>query len=1261
MKKSKRIKIRNTFFSLLLVLSMAASPFINISGAMANDDVFNSITTTNKDKLNETGIMTDVVTGSAISISNDNVICENEQYNITFKVDSKWSGVFNGNISIKNVGDQDIENWSLKMEFPHVIMGIWDAKFEAQNDNKYLIQNVGYNQDILVGETISFGFTAVCYDEIIAPSKCFIPLSEEIVGSNTYTVEYQVYSDWQSGFNAAIVITNTSENVIEDWVLDFDFAATIDSFWTAKILHHEDNHYKIKNAGYNANIDPGQSITLGFGGSPGNMQEEPSNYVLIEQGKETKTDEINYEIDTDGDGIPDDIEKMLGTNPNSIDTDNDELSDYQEVVNLGTNPLLVDSDGNGISDAEEDFDNDNLSNILELTMNGYPFISDTDGDGLIDGIEFSIGTQIITVDTDNDGLSDGKEIELGTDPLVADTDGDGILDGQEKFDVVFLPENYEVDELVQPTINMVADISCIESFGMELVNNYKDTFFTDNMPGYMGQAYDFTTQGDFDSATLTFEFDECFWDIEDFEPAIYYYNEEEQLLEELDGQIVSGNTVTVSLEHYSKYILLNKTEYDKVWERDIKLLSGSGTTSNSIDIAFVLDSSGSMTSNDRASLRKFLSKVLISRLGDEDRVAVIDFDSSAKVLCDFTYDKDKAANAIDKVDSSGGTSIYSGISKALSCYTSLNETRNRIMIVLTDGSDGYSYNYTSLLKSVTDNNIIIYTIGLGNSVDKLKLDSIATTTNGKYYHAINASELEEQFDKFQDEIDYLKDSDGIPDYWEINLRLGNGTYIVTDPCNPDTDGDGIKDGDEIECRLRTKNGKLVYFIRHSDPTLADTDFDGYSDYDEINIYNTNPIKSNRIYSPDAFDFLLDNNNYQSNNVRKSYLEDVTFQWAVWVMNNIGGSYSKQNTYGEAIVSYFSTFGPEMESLKRKYIMIETGMEFISELNDEISDKAKIVALGIDFKEKSIEEVSKLLKPELVYKKEIEVLHSTMDNLFDDAHLLKDSDFDELFYDISDRIVDLSKKSRRSASINKKFKKIKGINTVFGFTLNALSYGSEAYEDLIYYRNIQSSIDVMEDNMYILELLSENSLDADMRTVAKRLLEVCNNEKDALGLVAKDCIQQTLGMGLEQLAGFIAGNLSPQAFAVNLGRELGVTIVNILLPMKDAGRLAYCTVALADAAYEMQYDLIVDVKGYSQQFTKDQRKIYVEYENQYDLLYRFTNLTNMRACAENKVIDYCNLESILDKVDNLDKINISACKIRIKLINEYKNYNFRFLG
>lgn len=52
---------------------------------------------------------------------------------------------------------------------------------------------------------------------------------------------------------------------------------------------------------------------------------------------------------------------------------------------------------------------------------------------------------------------------------------------------------------------------------------------------------------------------------------------------------------------------------------------------------------------------------------------------------------------------------------------------------------------------------------------------------------------------------------------------------------------------------------------------------------------------------------------------------------------------------------------------------------------------------------------------------------------------------------------------------------------------------------------------------------------------------------------------------------------------------------------------------------------------------------------------------MRACAENKVIDYCNLESILDKVDNLDKINISACKIRIKLINEYKNYNFRFLG
>lgn len=52
--------------------------------------------------------------------------------------------------------------------------------------------------------------------------------------------------------------------------------------------------------------------------------------------------------------------------------------------------------------------------------------------------------------------------------------------------------------------------------------------------------------------------------------------------------------------------------------------------------------------------------------------------------------------------------------------------------------------------------------------------------------------------------------------------------IGTDPENPDTDGDGCKDGDEVN-------------IYKTNPLNKDTDGDTLNDCDEINKYNTNPL------------------------------------------------------------------------------------------------------------------------------------------------------------------------------------------------------------------------------------------------------------------------------------------------------------------------------------------------------------------------------------------------------------------------------------
>ncbi|WP_025321338.1 carboxypeptidase regulatory-like domain-containing protein [Deferrisoma camini] len=57
--------------------------------------------------------------------------------------------------------------------------------------------------------------------------------------------------------------------------------------------------------------------------------------------------------DTDGDGLTDDQESWIGSDPNAADTDGDGLSDYDEVMTYGTSPSSVDSDWDGYSDNEE--------------------------------------------------------------------------------------------------------------------------------------------------------------------------------------------------------------------------------------------------------------------------------------------------------------------------------------------------------------------------------------------------------------------------------------------------------------------------------------------------------------------------------------------------------------------------------------------------------------------------------------------------------------------------------------------------------------------------------------------------------------------------------------------------------------------------------------------------------------------------------------------------------------------------------------------
>lgn len=120
---------------------------------------------------------------------------------------------------------------------------------------------------------------------------------------------------------------------------------------------------------------------------------------------------------------PDGIQEPLLSFP-CTDSDGDGVCDTEDNCPVVDNPGQEDSDGDGVGDTcDDDIDGDGLTNDEENTIGTDPLDPDTDADGLTDGDEVNIYvTDPLNPDTDSDGLTDGNEINVyGTDPNSSDT------------------------------------------------------------------------------------------------------------------------------------------------------------------------------------------------------------------------------------------------------------------------------------------------------------------------------------------------------------------------------------------------------------------------------------------------------------------------------------------------------------------------------------------------------------------------------------------------------------------------------------------------------------------------------------------------------------------------------------------------------------------------------------------------------------------------------------------------------------------------
>lgn len=164
------------------------------------------------------------------------------------------------------------------------------------------------------------------------------------------------------------------------------------------------------------------------------------------------------------------------------------------------------------------------------------------------------------------------------------------------------------------------------------------------------------------------------------------------------------------------------------------------SSSGTLALALLLDSSGSMRENDPQRLRVEAAKLAADKLPDNAALALLDFDEQTTLLHPMTVVAGTHAafkQASNRIDAAGGTDIGKAVAAAARLLTAAPDPSTRAAILLTDGNGGYE-NQERLF---TENGWRLYTIGLGTGINIELLASLARNTGGQYFKATTAADL----------------------------------------------------------------------------------------------------------------------------------------------------------------------------------------------------------------------------------------------------------------------------------------------------------------------------------------------------------------------------------------------------------------------------------------------------------------------------------------------------------------------------------------
>lgn len=772
-----------------------------------------------------------------------------EDYSFTADIQTtaRWSGHANLEITFTNTGNETIHDWYFTFDFNYNIENPYNCYILEHKNDLYTIGNNDWNQDIRPGQSVTVGFTAASSDgsDITEMPSFYLLNTKTIsVSSSDLSFSFQEYSNWTTGFSGALIITNNSSKRIRDWTITFNSNRPITKTDAALLSANSYGTYTVTNDGNNQNINAGQSyrIELQGGANVPSVLLELTNFCVY-----SRTFALSLNDDKDNNGIADVLETDF--NDDIIVTPTITITPTSVPTGIPSNtptatPTVVVTSVPTISP----------------TVTATPVVTDTP-------VPTSIVTSVPTATPTTTATPTDTVTPTITDtptPVITVTPTDTITPTPTAVPTDFPDDiDYETD-----------------SDEDELPDDIEDYYGTDK----------FDKDTDDDGVNDLYEI------ILETDPLTPDDNGNKDA--DMDG-LTNARESALGTNPQVK-----DTDIDGLNDGEEYNLYGTDPTKYDTDDDGISDYNeihlGSNPSLPDSNVKRYQTLEYepsgSSGLTGVTKVTVSGYISGA--ICENTkikdiYNKDLLTSSItalvgDPVNIES-TGEFDSMTITFKYTDNLNERYLRVMwfdennldyVVLNDytinqSSNTISINTTHFSKyMLIDESIWVNTWG----------DNMAMTRNTS---ALGSSYSLSGYKSKMGRLDD-RDSDGLPDIFETNgMLIQTGNVIYTDPSDPDTDKDGLLDGEEMGLLSLTsvifdrtyfydyiyewyagygyREFEFAYFNMKSNPTMFSSDPDSASDKDDATINDENEPINYILYDaaddPDLYEVKIAYYNY----------------------------------------------------------------------------------------------------------------------------------------------------------------------------------------------------------------------------------------------------------------------------------------------------------------------------------------------------------------------------------------------------------------